>query len=178
MNLLIPLSILFLVSLSGIVLYLFRKINGDILNLLIALGAGSMLSISIVHILAESLESSSLAVYAFMGGFLIIYLLEELLTKHENDHTHGDHTHEDPHEHYTHVALVTLIAISLHTLFDGFGIRAGFELSASLGYSMLFGVAIHQIPVSLSLAAVLQESGFRKHTQIGMLVFFAFLAPL
>ncbi|MDD5377229.1 MAG: ZIP family metal transporter [Candidatus Gracilibacteria bacterium] len=178
MNLLIPLIILFCISATGIILYFFKRINQTILNLLIALGAGSMLAVSLVHILTEALGSSELAIYAFMSGFLIIYLVEELLTKHHHDHKHGDHTHEDPHEHYNHVALVTGIAIFVHTLFDGLGIRAGFGISNTLGYSILFGVAIHQIPVSLSLAAILQESGFRRRTQIGSLILFALAAPI
>ncbi len=99
------------------------------LNLLIGLGAGSMLAVSLVHILPEALEETELAVYAFIAGFLLIYLIEEILTPHAHDHGHGDHTHEDPHEHYDHVALVSWIAIFIHTLFDGLGIRAGFGIS-------------------------------------------------
>lgn len=178
MNIYIPLIALFFISGTGIVLYFFKKINTTVLNLLIALGAGSMLAVSLVHILTEALESSELAIYAFMAGFLVVYLVEELLTHHQNDRKHGDHTHEDPHEHYNHVALVTGIAIFIHTLFDGLGIRAGFGISATLGYSILFGVAIHQIPVSLSLAAIFQESNFRRKTQIGALVVFAMAAPI
>lgn len=138
MHLLFPFVILFFISATGVFLYFFKKINGTVLNLLIALGAGSMLAVSLVHILTESLESTELAIYAFMAGFLVIYLVEELLTRREHDHKHGNHTHEDPHEHYNHVALVTGIAIFIHTLFDGLGIRAGFGISATLGYSILF----------------------------------------
>lgn len=138
MHLFFPLFTLFLVSATGVILYFFRKVNQTALNLLVALGAGSMLSVSLVHILTESLDTSDLAVYAFIGGFLVIYLVEELLTNHRHDHTHEDHTHEDPHEHYNHVALVTAIAIFIHTLFDGLGIRAGFGISDTLGYSILF----------------------------------------
>ncbi len=138
MDLFFPLIILFCISSVGIILYFFKKTNGIILNLLIALGAGSMLAVSLVHILTESLQSSQFSIYAFMAGFLVIYLVEELLTTHKHDHKHGDHTHEDPHEHYNHVALVTGIAIFIHTLFDGLGIRAGFGISNILGYSILF----------------------------------------
>ncbi|HBB27531.1 TPA: hypothetical protein DCZ36_03500 [Candidatus Gracilibacteria bacterium] len=178
MNLFLPLTILFFISATGIILYFFRKINQTVLNLFIALGAGSMLAVSLVHILTEALISSEFAIYAFMGGFLTIYLVEELLTKHQHDHRHNDHTHEDPHEHYNHVALIALIAIFIHTLFDGLGIRAGFGISSTLGYSILLGVAIHQIPVSLSLAAIFQESKFRKKTQILALTLFALAAPI
>ncbi len=114
----LPLLILTLISATGLVLYFFRKINTTILNLLIGLGAGSMLSVSLVHILPESLEQTEWAIYAFIGGFLLIYLIEEILTPHNHDHSHGDHHHEDPHEHYNHVALVSFIAIFIHTLFD------------------------------------------------------------
>lgn len=178
MNLFFPLIILFCISSVGIILYFFKKTSGTILNLLIALWAGSMLSVSLVHILTESLQSSEYAIYTFMAGFLVIYLVEELLTTHKHDHKHGDHTHEDPHEHYNHIALVTGIAIFIHTLFDGLWIRAGFGISNILGYSILFWVAIHQIPVSLSLAAIFQESKFQKKTQILALILFAMAAPI
>ena len=136
-TMLIPLLILTLISATGLLLYTKKSISSSILSLLIALGAGSMLSVSIVHILPESLEETSLAIYAFIAGFLVIYLIEEILTPHRHDHAHGDHAHEDPHEHYDHVALVSWIAISIHTLFDGFGIRAGFGISPEIGYAIL-----------------------------------------
>ncbi|MBP6981647.1 ZIP family metal transporter [Candidatus Gracilibacteria bacterium] len=173
-----PLVILTLISASGLLLFFFRNINRTFLNLLIGLGAGSMLSVSLVHIFPEALEQTEFAVYAFIAGFLVVYIIEEILTPHKRDHGHGDHSHEDPHEHYDHVALVSWIAIFLHTLFDGLGIRAGFGISKEIGYAVLAGVAIHQIPVSLSLAAIFRESRFRKNTQILFLIFFAFAASI
>lgn len=175
---LIPLLILTLISASGLLLFFFQKINRTFLDLLIGLGAGSMLSVSLVHIFPEALEQTEFAVYAFIAWFLAIYIIEEMLTPHRRDHGHGDHTHEDPHEHYDHVALVSWIAIFLHTLFDGLGIRAGFWLSKEIGYVVLAGVAIHQIPVSLSLAAIFRESKFRKNIQILFLTLFAFAAAI
>jgi zinc transporter ZupT len=174
----LPLILLALISATGLILYFFKKINTTILNLLIALGAGSMLAVSIVHILPEALEQTPLAIYAFMAGFLIIYIIEEFLTPHAHDHGHGDHTHEDPHEHSDHIALVSWIAIFLHTLIDGVGIRAGFEISSEVGYGILIGVAIHQIPVSLSLAAIFRESKLQRNRQILLLMFFALAAPI
>ena len=175
---LFPLLILTLISATGLLLYTFKRVNTTALNLLIALGAGSMLAVSLVHIFPESLGQTELAVYAFLGGFITIYLVEELLTKHKHDHSHGDHAHEDPHEHYDHVAVVTFIAIFAHTLLDGVGIRAGMGLSKTAWYAILFGVAIHQIPVSLSLAALMRESKLTKNIQILLVALFALAAPL
>ena len=44
--------------------------------------------------------------------------------------------------------------------------------------SILASVAIHQIPVSLSLASMLRESHFHRNTQITLLIFFACAAPI
>ena len=176
--LIVHLLLLFIISASWLSLYFFRKLNQTILNLLIALGAWSMLSIALVHILTESLESSENAIYAFMGWFLLIYIIEELLTHHQHDRRHEDHTHEDPHEHYDHVALVSFVAIFLHTIFDGLGIRAGFSLSETLGYSILVSVWLHQIPVSLSLAAIFRESKFTPKIQVTFMILFALAAPI
>jgi len=43
---------------------------------------------------------------------------------------------------------------------------------------LLFSVAIHQIPVSLSLAAIFWESKFKKNLQIIFLLLFALAAPI
>jgi zinc transporter ZupT len=51
-------------------------------------------------------------------------------------------------------------------------------LSDTAGYAILFGVAVHQIPVSLSLAAIFRESKFEKKRQILFLVAFALAAPI
>jgi zinc transporter ZupT len=134
---LIPLLILTLISASGLLLYTRKSLPNNLINILIALGAGSMLSVSVVHILPEALEETPLAIYAFIVGFLMIYIIEEILTPHAHDHGHDDHTHEDPHEHYDHIALISWIAIFIHTLLDGLGIRAGFGISSEIGYAVL-----------------------------------------
>jgi zinc transporter ZupT len=113
-----PIFLLFIISSTGLILHIYRKINATLLTGLIALGAGSMLSLALIHILPESLEQSENTIYAFLAGFIIIYLIEELLTPHSHDHKHLDHIHEDPHEHFDHIVIVSCIAIFFHTIFD------------------------------------------------------------
>lgn len=169
---------LFIISSVGIILYFFKTVNQSILHLLIALWAWTMFSVALVHILPESLEWNPLSIYAFIGGFLLIYLLEEILTPHSHDHTHHDHTHEDPHEHYNHIVIVAWIAIFIHTLFDGLGIRAGFAVNNALWISIFAGIMIHQVPVSFSIGSMLRESALERKIQIILLLFFAFAAPM
>ncbi len=168
---------LFILSYVGGILYAFKHISSRILSSCIAFWAGVMLSVSLVHILGESLENNKLSIYFFLFWFLFLYLFEELFTPHKHDHVHGDHSHEDSHEHYNHIALIAWAWISLHTLFDWLGIQWGFSLSQVVGYSVLFGVAIHQIPISLSLAAIFSQSNLSRKIQFTLLGIFALMAP-
>lgn len=174
----LPLLLLFLIAIPGFLLYIFKKVSSSVLNTLLALWAGSMLSIALIHILPESLEANHYAIFAFLGWFLFLYVIEEFVTPHMHDHSHGDHSHEDPHEHSHHIAIVTFIALVFHTLFDGVAVRAGFEISEAIGYSLIVVVALHQVPVSLSLVAILWNTWFTRKMQVFLVILFALSAPL
>ncbi len=177
MSLFLALSVFTLVSLGGLLIYIWKDIPRTPLMFLVALGAGSMLSVSIVHILPETFEwAGEHAVYAFLWGFLFLYILEEILTPHKHDTKHGDHVHEDPHEHTDHVTIVAWSGIFLHTLLDGISIAAGFSLSSELGFAVLFGIMVHQLPVSLGLAWILRQSHLKLQIQIILMVLFWFAA--
>lgn len=102
-----------------------------------------------------------------------MYLLEEILSLHSHHAPHHDHSHEDPHAHSHHVALIACVALVIHTLFDGMAIRAAREVSDMLSYGVLFGVVIHQIPMSLSLAAILKKSQVSRQMQIICMLIFS-----
>lgn len=57
---------LFAISFVGIILYFFENISQKVLHLLIAIGAGTMFSVALVHILPETMEASNFSVYAFV----------------------------------------------------------------------------------------------------------------
>ena len=119
-----------------------------------------MLSVSLTHILPESFEVSTYSPHAFLGGFLFIYLLGELMTPHHTHEHCDDHHHdESPSTHLKHISLIGFWAISIHTFFDG-------VLLASVGESghgeafffTLLGIVAHQIPVSFALASLLNSA--------------------
>lgn len=180
MHSLLPFFGLFiLISLSGLLLYVRRGTMKHPLLFLVALGAGTMLAVSLGHIFPESLETAwEPAIYAFIWGFLALYLIEEFLSPHAHDHSHGNHSHEDPHEHIDHVTLVSWGGIFLHTLLDGLAIASGFHLDTEVGIAVLFAIMIHQAPVSLSLAGILRQSHLRINIQVGLIVLFALAAPI
>lgn len=170
-------SLIFLTFFSAFWLFLTLKnvISHRIISTIIAFWAGSMLGVSLLHIFPHVLDHQ-FGTLAFLGGFLLLYLLEELFSPHQKDHTHGDHTHEDPHEHSHHIALMAFFVIFLHTIFDGMTLRSGQEFSDVFNYTILASIAIHQIPVSLSLSAILKKSHFSKKMQ--MIFMFLFILAI
>lgn len=172
------LVLLFIIALPWVMLYGFRNVSSSFLNTFLALGAGAMLALAIVHILPESLEWSQYSIFVFLGGFLFFYIIEEFLTPHVHDHSHGDHSHEDPHEHSRHIAIVTFTVLVFHTFFDGVAVRSGFEISETVWYSLIGAIALHQIPVSLSLVALLWNTGLGKRMHTLLVIIFALSAPL
>lgn len=79
-----------------------------------------MVSVALVHILPEAIEMNEYASFAFLFGFLGLYIIEELLTpSHTHENCHGNHHDESPKDHTKHITWVGFGAISLHTLFDG-----------------------------------------------------------
>lgn len=170
---LLELFFITLVSGIGIFLTLQKKISYNILNFLIALGAGSMISVALLHIFPEIIEHSKYGAIAFLAGFVGMYLFEEIFSVHKISHKHDDHSHEDSHSHYHHIAYATFFALFLHTIFDGMAIYASTHFNAVTSVAVIFGVIIHQIPLSLSLSAILKKSHIKNSYQIIFLGLFA-----
>ena len=138
-----------------------------------------MLSVTLSHVLPESLEISHGSAYFFLGGFLLMYLLEELLTPaHTHEHCETTHHHdESPNTHLLHIGVAGFLAITIHTIFDGVLLASIHESGdRETLYATIIGIAAHQIPVSFALASLLKSSRLREHTQYGYFALFL-LAP-
>lgn len=165
----ISILILFIISLSGIIITHHPGISKKILENIISLGAGVMISISIVHILPESIKINENISLAFIAGFILIYFIENFLM------VHSCVEHEC---HYHHISIVSWIALFVHTFFDWIWIWAWYLSNSNLWYIILAWVAIHQIPVSFSISSLLKHSNFTKKIQTFMMIIFAASAPL
>ncbi|EKD65917.1 MAG: hypothetical protein ACD_49C00075G0004 [uncultured bacterium (gcode 4)] len=165
----ISILILFIISLSGLIITHNPKIEKKILENIISLGAWVMISISIVHIMPESIKLNEKMVFAFIIGFILIYFIENFLM------VHSCVEHEC---HYHNISIVSWIALFVHTFFDWIGIWAWYLSNSNLWYIILAWVAIHQIPVSVSISSLLRHSNFTKKIQTFMMILFALSAPL
>jgi zinc transporter ZupT len=113
-----------------------------------AFAAGILLALSFVDLFPEGLElAGESAVAGFVGGFALLFLSEAFTRA---------HTHHLPEEHvHKHALGPFVLGLAIHNLADGFVLGVGAKAAAVTSWLVGLGVLVHQVPVGISLAAVL-----------------------
>lgn len=114
-----------------------------------AFAAGILLALAFVDLFPEALELSGEAgVAGFVGGFALMFLTEAFTRA---------HTHHGPEEEPVHKHAVGpfVFGLAVHNLADGFVLGVGARAETFTSWLVGLGVLVHQIPVGVSLAAVL-----------------------
>jgi zinc transporter ZupT len=114
-----------------------------------AFAAGILLALAFVDLFPEALDLAGEAgVAGFVGGFALMFLTEAFTRA----HTHHMPEEEPVHKH----ALGPFVfGLAIHNLADGFVLGVGARAEALMSWLVGLGVLVHQIPVGISLAAVL-----------------------
>src|SRR5689334_10922075 len=134
------------------------------LKYFVALGAGFMLSTALVEVVPTSLElGGHYAAFLVLLGYLIIHFFEHTVTPHFH---FGEETHPDQfvrgHRGYS-----VLLALIIHTFFDGIAIASGFIVSDWLGWVIFLAIFLHKIPEGFTIASVMLASGQSRRTAWG-----------
>lgn len=117
----------------------------------VALAAGILLALSFADLFPESLDlAGDTAVWTFVAGFAVLFVVE-LLTRGHTHHSTDEHVHAHP-------LVPFVVGLAIHNVADGFALGISSELSASAALAMGLGVFIHQVPVGISVAAVLASA--------------------
>jgi zinc transporter ZupT len=133
-----------------------REWSRRYLRYLLALGAGFMLAAVFLEVIPEAYElSGSRALLYVLAGYLMVHLFVHTLSQHVH---FGEETHvEEVRSGYT--AEVALAGLSLHALFDGVMVGAGFLVSAYLGGVLLAAVVLHKLPEGFTAASLMLARG-------------------
>jgi len=125
---------------------------------MVALGAGFMLSVTIIEVLPESFARGGSGAAGFvLLGYLLVHLSQHTATQHFH---FGEETHQ-----VTRVAGVTaLLGLLLHTFFDGVAIASGFAVSRELGLLLFTAIVLHKLPEGVTISS-LQVAGGRRGGQ-------------
>jgi zinc transporter, ZIP family len=136
-----------------------------------AVAAGILLSLAFGDLMPESLELGRVpATWGFIAGFVLLFLTETF--------THS-HTYHSPEEDlHRHAVLPFVVGLAVHNLADGFVLAVAARPETVAAGAVGLGVLIHQIPVGVSLAAVLIASRVPRNAMLYIAVFLAGVIPL
>ncbi len=135
---------------------------------LVSLSVGIMLSTTLLHALPEAFESGADAHKLFatlLAGLLAFFMLEKLALLRHSHHHEGD-GHHHGHGHDAREAgksgWMILVGDGMHNFVDGILIAAAFLANPQLG--IVTGVAIiaHEIPQEIGDFIVLLNAGFSR----------------
>lgn len=140
------------------VIYLFGDHARErLVSWLVSYAVGSLLGLSLLHLLPEALETlpASRALGTVLLGILTFFILEKLVL--------WRHCH-DPHDCEVHSSAASLVIIGdvFHTFVDGSIIAAATLTSPWLGVTTALAAAAHEIPQELGDAAILLKAGYSR----------------
>jgi zinc transporter ZupT len=179
MNLIVFIALFFPVVLSGISVFFFK--TGDkTLKLILAFGGAFLLSLSFTELIPEiyASESSEIGLFIMLGFF--IQLLLDFLTKgvEHGHHSHHQKLNEPCRNKHDHVGFAgIMIGICIHSFLEGMPLSSNFQ-NTELKNTLLSGIVIHNIPISIVLVSLLIHTGLKKSTSVILLLIFALSAPL
>ncbi len=113
-----------------------------------ALAAGILLAITFADLFPEALElAGEAAIMGFVAGFAVLFLVEGVLRV-PADHAPGA-------SFYKRTVGPFVAGLTVHNLADGFAVGVGAEAAGITSWLVGAGILVHQIPIGISLAAVL-----------------------
>ncbi|MBC7859888.1 MAG: ZIP family metal transporter [Burkholderiaceae bacterium] len=135
---------------------------------MVSLSVGIMLSTSLLHALPEAFESDASARSLFatlLAGLLAFFMLEKFAVLRHSHHHEGD-GHHHAHGHDKHEAgksgWMILVGDGLHNFTDGILIAAAFLADPKLGLVTGLAIVAHEIPQEIGDFIVLLNAGFSR----------------
>ncbi len=155
------------VSISLAALLSFRLLGG-LIDKLVCVSAGLLLTVAVTHLLPESFHSDAdpfVLGWVLLAGILGFFLLEKAALIHHTHHHEGD-AHHHQHGHDAQEARrggwPILIGDAFHNFGDGVVIAAAFLVDVHLGITATLAVMAHEIPHEVGDFMILLNAGFAK----------------
>jgi zinc transporter ZupT len=148
-----------------------RSDDQRILKLLLAFSGAFLIGISFLKLVPEVFSSPARYIGLFvMLGFLIQLVLELITEGAEHGHSHQHSEGE------TVSPFLLLIGLCIHSFLEGMPIVGAFR--TGIQHTLVLGIVIHNIPISLTLMSLFLHYGLSKRRALFFLVIFALMTPL
>ncbi len=164
--------VLFLtVMASGSLIFLIKTDDKRLLKLLLAFSGAFLIGISFLKLIPEifSQNVQYLGIFVLIG-FLIQLVLEMITEGAEHGHTH---VHEEDEKVSP---FLLLIGLSIHSFLEGMPIVGSFGIA--IQHSLVLGIVIHNIPISLTLMSLFLHFGLSRKKALIYLAIFALMTPM
>lgn len=150
-----------------------RVLSAGARSVATAVAAGTLLAVVLADLLPEALDlSGDPAVWGVAGGFGLLLAADAVARGRARARGRGDRDGSA-----TTIAPF-VVGIAIHNAADGFSLGVGSELSVSAALGIGAGVLVHQIPVGLSLAAVLVTAGRSRREVLGLAILLGLAIPV
>ena len=171
MSVLVYFVLIFTVLGSGSLIFLFKQDDQRVFKFLLAFSGAFLIGITFLKLVPEVFSKPTI----FSGLFVLLgFLLQlalELITEgaeHGHKHAHSDNEKVSP--------FLLLIGLSIHSFLEGMPIVSGFDVK--LQHTLVIGIVIHNIPISLTLMSLYLHYGCSKTKALTYLLIFALMTPL
>ncbi len=138
-----------------------RLVSYRVQGMLMALGAGFLLSLVITELIPASIR--------VLDNAAMLYILLGYSTLHFFEHTVVQHLHfgEETHHDVMISKIATYSAIAgllVHAFFDGMSIAVGLQVSERIGFLVFVAVLLHKFPEGITTASILLASAQPRRT--------------
>ncbi len=155
-------------GLGGLFALRFRdklhRILGFTAGVLIAVVAFDLLP-EIVKLTNQTRTDFTVPMIALIGGFLGFHSLEKLTLIHSAHESEYAAEHEHPQ-----LGMISALALSAHSFFDGVGIGLAFHLSTTVGAAVALAVIAHDFTDGLNTIALMLVNGNTTRRSVGLLL--------
>lgn len=153
--------------LLGAVVVRLAKNSKKIEQLSIAIALGTMVSLVILELIPDLLETFQgaklvLAALLVLVGIGVLKILDHFIPDHEDGHEEGEQTKEN----VIHIGMISAVAIILHNIVEGMVVYSIAAESVRVGILVALGVGLHNIPMGMLMSSTLKGDSRKKQMLI------------
>lgn len=174
------LVLFFSVILGGLLYFIFKAEKKSWLLLSLAFSGAFLFALCVLELIPAlyRLDFENTGLYILLGFFLQI-ILDYFSQGIEHGHVHVKKNHS------VWFPLLLMSGLCVHAFLEGMPLAFDYNTEThahahghSHSFPLLWGIALHHIPVAFALVSMLLKSNVSKSTTIVMLIVFASMSPL
>jgi len=161
------------VLIGVILVQVLNDLKTNAIKLLLAFSGAYLFAISVFHLLPEVYSGDGKRIGLFLLIGFILQIILEFFSQ-GIEHGHG-------HLHNKTIPISMLVSLAIHAYLEGMplgGIEHHGHSHEHFEDSLLTGIALHKIPVTIVLMSLFAQAGFSKMKSFILIGIFALMAPL